>query len=206
MEGAALPVVEIDDPLIRRIRSSRFDEKTMRVVFDLDAAVGHTVTPWPAGGLEVEFNHRLLDAGLRERGGGLVEVWMEASHLPTVDVIYLDEPRRLVLDIEDTSLLCSARDISVSYDRVSRLRMSQHTPSTARIVLELGGPVTVLPLREEGPGRFVVPLFPGTAQEALNYTGLPALEPVIPPPHSRGGSQPESVLDEVEREEGAFRE
>ncbi len=201
VEGAALPVVEVHDPLIQRIRSSRFDDDTMRIVFDLDIASGYTVTPWPGGGLEVEFNHRLFDAGLRERGG-LVEVWVEASHIPAVDVIYLDEPRRLVVDIADSTLLGPARDVNVNYERISRLRMSQHSTSITRLVLELSGPMTALPLQEEGAGRFAIPLFPGTALEAASYTGLPAVEPVIPPAQQTGLHPDFGSQEDTEQEEG----
>ncbi len=183
VEGGPLPVVEVDDSLLIRIRSSRFDEETIRLVFDLNAASGYKVTPWADRGLEVEFNHMLYAAGLRERDG-FIELWLEASHPPSIEAIYLEDPQRLVLDLQDTTLLASVRELPAGYERISRLRMQQHSPEVTRLVLELAGPVTMLPLQEAGPGRYVIPLFQGTAQEAQRMFDLDDFEPVISPDFS----------------------
>jgi len=89
-----------------------------------------------------------------------------------------------VLDLQDTTLLASVRELPAGYERISRLRMRQHSPEVTRLVLELAGPVTMLPLQEAGPGRYVIPLFQGTAQEAQRMFDLDDFEPVISPDFS----------------------
>ncbi|HHY10036.1 MAG TPA: N-acetylmuramoyl-L-alanine amidase, partial [Firmicutes bacterium] len=171
--GEALPAVAVDDVIVEKIRSSPFDEQTMRLVFDLNASTGYRISPWPEGGLEVEFNYLLADLGL-EIADGLAGLWLEISAEPEFRLVYLEDPDRLVIDLQNTTLIGSARNIPVEHDRIARLRASQHLPSTTRIVLDLLKPVAPLALQAED-SRFMLPLFAGSAAEAEAF--LAELEP-----------------------------
>lgn len=166
--GESLPPVEVDDPLLTRIRSSRFDDQTMRIVFDLKNSTGYKINPWPEGGLEIEFNHLLTDLGLEVKEG-FPYLFFNCSDAPQFETVYLENPARLVLDLQDTTLVGGAKEQWLELDGIKRLRVSQHLPSTTRVVLELTEPVSPLVLAEEGEGRFVLPLFHGTARDAQAY-------------------------------------
>lgn len=168
VHGEALPSLEIDDSLVTRVRSSRFDDHTMRIVFDLEASTGYRVSPWPDGGLEVEFNYLLTTLGFAEKEG-IPYLHFDCTDAPPFDVVYLENPTRMVLDLLDTTLVGGAKDVFVGSERVQRLRVSQHLPSITRVVLELNKPVAPLSMLEEAEGRFVLPLFAGTPQEAKAY-------------------------------------
>ena len=177
VHGEPLPPVDVDDPLVTRIRSSRFNDQTMRIVFDLKTSTGYQVTPWPEGGLEVEFNYLLTSIGLDEREG-TPYLHFESTDAPTFEMVYLESPSRLVLDFLDTTLVGGAKDVPVNLEHIQRLRVSQHLPSTTRVVLELKKPVAPLALAEDGEGRFILPFFAGTPQEAKAYlTKLAAVQP-----------------------------
>jgi len=186
--GDALPMVETQDhPVVRSIRSSRFDEDTMRIVFDLNGSTGYRVHPWPEGGLEVEFNFQLTALELQEAEDQL-ELRFRASAAPIIEAVHLEDPLRLVLDLQDTTLMIPSFDKPMGQGRVVRLRASQHTPSVTRIVLQVTEPVSPLPVEQLEDGVFALPLFLGTVREANDYlaslqggpTSLPEEEEVLP--------------------------
>lgn len=180
VHGDALPPVEVNDPIVSQVRSSRFDDQTMRIVCDLKSSTGYRISPWPDGGLEVEFNYLLQAIDLEERDG-MPYLLFNSSDLPSLDVVYLENPSRLVLDFRDTTLVGGAVDVLVGLERIQRLRVNQHLPSTTRVVLELKKPVAPLPILEEGLGRFALPLFAGTPQEARDHLAkLATVQPDLP--------------------------
>lgn len=167
--GDALPAVEVKgDPVVSSIRSSRFDEQTMRIVCDLKGSNGYRVNPWPEGGLEIEFNFQLTSIELREDGAEFC-LYFQASAAPVVEAVYLENPLRLVLDLQETTLMISSFDRPVNQGRVERFRVSQHTPAVTRVVLQVTEPVAPLLLEQIGEGEFILPLFLGTASEAHAY-------------------------------------
>lgn len=180
VDGDSLPAVIVEDPVLKSIRSSRFDDQTMRIVFDLKGSTGYRVSPWPEGGLEIEFNYLLTSLSLEERDG-TSHLYFECSGVPSMEVIYLETPQRLVIDFQDTTWMPSAFDFSVDHDRISRYRVSQHLPSVTRVVLELKQPVSLLPVEDLAAGQFALPLFAGTAREAQNYLASLHITPTTPP-------------------------
>ena len=176
VEGDALPPIEVnDDPVIRSIRSSRFDEQTMRIVCDLKASTGYRLTPWPEGGVEIEFNFQLTAIELEEDSDSF-RLRFEASAAPIIDTVYLEEPLRLVLDLQETTLMIRSFDRVINQGRIARFRVSQHTPSVTRVVLQVTEPVAPLPLEQLDQGSFVLPLFAGTPREVHAYMAA-QLEP-----------------------------
>lgn len=177
VDGEPLPTIEVDDSILVRIRNSRFDDQTMRIVCDLNKSTGYQISSWPDGGLEVEFNYQLTSLGLEEQDD-FTHIWFQSSDVPQIDTVFLDNPPRLVLDLQDTSLIAQSFDQAVEHERISRLRVSQHLPSVTRVVLELKQPVAPLPVQAGKKGRFSLPLYNGTAQEAQAYlTELLAIQP-----------------------------
>ena len=168
VSGDPLPDQEINGPIVTRIRSSRFDEQTMRIVCDLSNSTGYRISPWPEGGIEIEFNYQLTELGY-ERVDGVPQLWFTASEQPPMEVIYLTNPERLVIDLHDTTLIGSAQEFSISDDVVRRVRVSQHMPSITRVVLELDGAMTPLLVQQGNNKRYEIPLFEGTKAEAAAY-------------------------------------
>ncbi len=176
--GDALPTLEISDhPVVKSIRSSRFDEQTMRIVCDLRDSTGYRVNPWPAGGLEIEFNFQLTSITLHESDDAF-QLHLQASAAPIIEVVYLQNPYRLVLDLQETTLMLPSFDRPINQGRIARLRVSQHTPSVTRVVLQATEPVSALSLEQLGDGKFVLPLFNGTVGEARTYLGRMASSPI----------------------------
>lgn len=46
-----IPTQEINDSIVKRIRGDRFDEQTIRIVFELNRATDYQINRWPDGGL-----------------------------------------------------------------------------------------------------------------------------------------------------------
>lgn len=177
--GNALPPLKIDDhPVVTSIRSSRFDEQTIRIVCDLKDSTGYRVNPWPQGGLEIEFNFQLTSLTLQESDDEF-QLHLEASAAPVIEVVYLQDPYRVVLDLQETTLVIPSFDRPINQGRIARLRVSQHTPSVTRVVLQATEPVAVLPVEQLDDGGFALPLFNGTVDEAHAYLGL-LREPTTP--------------------------
>ncbi len=167
--GDALPMLEVHgDAVVKSIRSSRFDDQTMRIVFDLNGSTGYRVSPWPEGGLEVEFNYQLTYLEVVEEDGRF-QLRFEASAAPVIETVYLEDPLRVVLDFQDTSSMIRSFDKVINQGRIARLRVSQHNPGVTRVVLQVTDPVTPLPLEKGAAGEFILPLFAGTVGEASSY-------------------------------------
>ncbi len=179
VQGEGLPEQIIDGPLIQRIRSSRFDDETIRIVFDLHTSTGYEVRHWPDGGLEVEFNYHITNVYL-ERDGleGQPQLHIGASDHPEYTVIQLIEPRRIVLDFHNATLVGGAQETLVQDGRVQRVRVSQFIPSTTRVVLDLEDEVTPLAMTA-GAGEYILNLFEGSQAEARIYQARVARETQI---------------------------
>lgn len=162
--GETLPDQVINGLIVQQIRTSLFDGNTLRIVFDLNAATGYKITPWPEGGLEIEFNYQLMDVGF-ERGETGPKVLLQVTDKPYVEVIHLVNPTRLVLDLHNTTLIGSAVEFAVDDPAVRRVRVSQNTPAITRIVLELERPVTLWDVTGSD-GLYALNLFEGTQAEA----------------------------------------
>ena len=164
VQGEPLPDQLVNGPIVKQIRSSLFDGNTIRVVFDLNEATGYTITPWPEGGLEVEFNYQLLSVGF-ERADGVPKIVIEATDKPPIETIHLTQPSRLVIDLHNTSLIGGAVELAVEDPVVRRWRVSQNTPAVTRIVLELNEPLTLWDVEGDN-GRYALVFFEGTPEQA----------------------------------------
>lgn len=168
VSGDPPPALEVDSPVLSAIRASRFDDQTLRVVCDLKAPTGYQVLPAPEGGLTIEFNFLLTALELQEKDGELL-LSFAMSAAPEVQATYLQNPLRLVLDFQDTTLMVRSFDVPVSVGPIVRFRAGQHSPQVTRVVLELTEPLASLPVQEQTAGAFALPLFRGTAADAAAY-------------------------------------
>lgn len=168
VSGDPPPTVTVDSPVLSSIRASRFDDQTLRVVCDLKSPTGYRVLPNPAGGINVEFNYQLSGVELKEEDGDL-KLSFQISAAPDVQVTYLENPLRLVLDFQDTTLMSRSFDVPVDLDPAIRLRVGQHSSTVTRVVLELKEPLAPLPLEEGETGGFILPLYRGTAADAAVF-------------------------------------
>lgn len=129
--------------VIHRIRLSQFQEETARVVVDLTQPTGYkVVTLRNAPGMAVILNARVGRVMLM-RQEDTVQLNIETSAAIQYRVYSLQDPDRLVVDLADSTLAGEPVDTSISDPAISRLRVSQYTPTSTRIVLELNRPLAV---------------------------------------------------------------
>ncbi len=162
----ALPVQSIGDTIIQRIRSSQFNDRMMRIVFDLNQATGYEIHRWPDGGLEVELNYQISEVGFSR--DEVAKIWFYATDQPPFEVDYIEDPDRLVMDFQNSTLLSGAMEFAVNDPRVRRVRVSQFMPSITRVVLELDEPMTPMTVTKTD-GRYEVLLYEGTTQQYNAY-------------------------------------
>lgn len=167
VQSREIPDMVIDDTIIQRIRTSRFDDQTMRVVFDLNRSTGYEIHRWHDGGLEIEFNYQITEVGFT-RQDSEPHLWFAANEEPPYHVIHLVEPDRLVLDFKNSTLIGGAKEFAVDDPVVRRLRVSQYLPSVTRVVMELDKPLTPLTVMDEG-SRYHMGLFEGTPEQAQRH-------------------------------------
>lgn len=183
----SLPVQEINDVIVQRIRCDRFDAKTIRIVFDLNKTTNYEINRWPDGGLEVEFNYQIGAIGYYRDAEQRPRIWFEANEQPTFQYQPLPSPMRLIIDFQDSTLLGGARELQVKDHPLRGIRINQNTPSVTRMVLDLDGPMIPVAV-EEVNGRYEIIFFEGTQEE---YEAKLALEqpqvtiPEVPTPGDR---------------------
>lgn len=167
VDGEALPTIEVEDPLVRQIRSDWFNETTLRIVVDLNRSTGYEIHRWLSGGLEIEFNYQLTDIGF-ERDDEFPRLWFKSSAKPDINVIHLEEPKRLVLDFQQTSLMNGAQEFDVDDPSVRRLRVSQFMPAISRVVFELEQDLTPLAVEaNEDEDRYYVVFYDGIPDDQV---------------------------------------
>ena len=174
-----IPTQEVNDSIVKRIRSDRFDERTIRIVFDLNRATDYQINRWPDGGLEVEFNYQMGNIGYYRDEDQNPRVWFEANEQPMFRVQLLPSPMRLVLDFQYTTLLDGAREIQIGDPPLRSIRVSQNSPSVTRVVLDLDGPMIPVEV-EDVDGRYEIILYEGTEEEYQAKLALEAPKAVEP--------------------------
>ena len=155
----------VDGP-VKGVRVSRFDQNTVRVVFDLDYLVGYklerrTGTP---GGLRLDFNVVLKDIGF-QLAGAIPEIYVETSGPVQYKVDFLFNPHRLIIDLWDATLTGPALTVPGNDTWVQSIRVSQFDPQTIRLVLDIKNHATVLwALTKRIPARLLIKTITGVAR------------------------------------------
>ena len=90
---------------VKGVRVSRFDQNTVRVVFDLEYLIGYKLErrTGAAGGLRLDFNVVLKDIGFQS-ASTTPEIYVETSGPVQYKVDYLFNPHRLIIDLWDVTL------------------------------------------------------------------------------------------------------
>ncbi len=140
----AAPVLEYDvhGPVVRRVRLGQQAPDVVRMAVDLNAPVGFTLAEG-SDSTTVFINHQVAGVrwipdppSARSPAGG--QLWIEMSGYAPIRTSVLDNPRRLIFDIQEATLTVPASEWAISSGPVSRVRVSQNQPDVVRVVLELG--------------------------------------------------------------------
>jgi N-acetylmuramoyl-L-alanine amidase len=138
-----IPLFEINDEIVQRIRVSQNTSDTVRVVADLNILVGYEVANIAGGayGLEIFFNHYIKDINFEHTAsGGRLNV-ISSGELQYSSMMLFD-PARIVLDIHPATLLSPLSINSDLGDKITSIRASQFTSDTVRVVMDLVKPVS----------------------------------------------------------------
>lgn len=128
------------------IRWHQFRPNVARVVIDLARSVGFEVLPAPNGqGLDIQL-YKQVQAVSFQRIFGKAQLEIKGSGPLHYSVTSLQNPERLVIDIEKATLATAIQELELPNDPlVNKIRVNQFLPHIVRIVLELNNPAgTVL--------------------------------------------------------------
>ncbi|NLM36608.1 MAG: N-acetylmuramoyl-L-alanine amidase [Firmicutes bacterium] len=154
----ALATDGLTDGPIKGVRVSRFDQNTVRVVFDLEYLIGYKLerrTGVP-GGLRLDFNVVLKDIGF-QMASTVPEIYVETSGPVQYKVDFLLNPHRLVIDLWDVTLTGPALTVPGNDTWVESIRVSQFDPQTIRLVLDINEPRNcVVGIDETNPARLLI--------------------------------------------------
>lgn len=146
LERARLGAANVDYPangaLVKGIRLAQHAPDVVRVAVDLTAAVGFRVEEDPEGGrLSVLLNHAVSAVYWVWGADGRGQLWVEMSGMAAVRTATLSDPLRLLVDIQQATLVGNPGEWDVSTGPVRRFRVSQFQPDVVRVVLELAQPI-----------------------------------------------------------------
>ena len=143
LDVAGATIEAIDDELyvgqgvIHRVRLSQYQDGIARAVVDLAETTGYQIEKLTDGnGFSVVFNRRIGRVKLWRRGS-TVGLCMETSGPVQYSVRRLTSPQRIVVDVDHATFVAGTAEVSVNDSAVKALRISQYTPTTSRIVIEL---------------------------------------------------------------------
>ena len=129
-------VFEIGSAVLRRIRLGQQSPSVVRATLDLDNLVGFTVRESP-GATTIWLNHEVSAVYWIPRDGRPGQLWVEVSGYAPVKTALLENPLRLVVDIQEATLTRPAGEWAVGSGPVRRIRVSQFQPDVVRVVLDL---------------------------------------------------------------------
>jgi len=157
VEGAVVDALDdelyIDQGVIHRVRLSQYQEGTARAVVDLAEATGYQIKEMPGGsGFSVVFNQRIGRVSLF-RSNDQIQLKLEVSGPVKYSVKRLQNPNRIVVDVEGATFIVGATEARVNDSAVEKLRISQFTPTTARVVMDLAHPVEIVDIDAGGRDR-----------------------------------------------------
>ena len=129
-------VFEIGSAVLRRIRLGQQSPSVVRATLDLDSLVGFTVRESP-GATTIWLNHEVSAVYWIPRDGRPGQLWVEVSGYAPVKTALLENPLRLVVDIQEATLTRPAGEWAVGSGPVRRIRVSQFQPDVVRVVMDL---------------------------------------------------------------------
>ncbi|NLG70063.1 MAG: N-acetylmuramoyl-L-alanine amidase, partial [Firmicutes bacterium] len=146
LEGARLGAATVDYPadgaLVKSVRMAQHTADVVRIAIDLTSPVGYELRQdAETGQLAVVLRHAVSAVYWIWGAGGRGQLWVEMSGMAAVRTATLSDPLRLVVDIQQATLVTSPGEWEVSSGPVRRFRVSQFQPDVVRIVLEVAQPI-----------------------------------------------------------------
>lgn len=164
VEGAILmsrpEPIPINDGIIERVRVGQFNPSVVRVVFDLSRSASYTVVQREdkPDVIEVSFPKRITGVEFFDRDGRGEAVIYGTGSLQ-YETLSLSAPPRIVVDLPGTVLVSDAISTEVSHPHATRVRASQFTPDTVRVVLDLAEAATYSVFTSsDRPGEVIIDL------------------------------------------------
>jgi N-acetylmuramoyl-L-alanine amidase len=144
----AAPPWELEHPAVARVRLAPFRGKG-RMVLDLHQPVGYELEEYHEG-VRLRLNRVLSAVEFTPSlvGGQLI------FDLPAQAPFHMERvgfPDRVVIDLPGTSLVGGPRVLEQGTGPVKAVRVSQYTPHTTRVVLDVAGELSCLPFVVPGP-------------------------------------------------------
>ncbi len=127
-----------EDPVVKNIRFNQTNPTTVRLVFDLDRAVGYKIIPSPDHDNQVYivFNYLVQDISFFQKDQEH-KVYIKTSFPAVYDLKTAVNPNRLIIDFNGATLDGSTNPLPGDGKWISQVRMSQFNPDTVRVVLDL---------------------------------------------------------------------
>ncbi len=163
-EGQLMPTQIVEDAIINTISNSFLDNRTIRVIFDLNKVTNYQIIPWPQGGLDIKFNYQIGEIGYYRDEEDIFRLWFEANEQPSFQKLLLHSPMRLILDFSDSTLMDGAKELFIDDPAIKAIRINQYKPSITRLIFELNKYIEPVEVTYE-KDRFEIKLFEGTLEE-----------------------------------------
>jgi N-acetylmuramoyl-L-alanine amidase len=145
-----------NDPMVKKIRFSQVSPDTVRLVFDLNHAVGYKIIPNPdqEGQVFIVFNYLVQDISFFHKDEER-KVYVKTSFPAVYSLTSIIDPNRIIIDFDGATLDGITTPISGDGKWVSQVRMSQFNPDTVRVVLDLNDTNPCFVLHSRGNSNLI---------------------------------------------------
>ena len=161
-EGQLMPTQIVEDAIINTISNSFLDNRTIRVIFDLNKVTNYQIIPLPRW-LDIKFNYQIGEIGYYRDEEDIFRLWFELMN-SLVFRSYFTFPMRLILDFSDSTLMDGAKELFIDDPAIKAIRINQYKPSITRLIFELNKYIEPVEVTYE-KDRFEIKLFEGTLEE-----------------------------------------
>ncbi|HBF39667.1 MAG TPA: hypothetical protein DDW50_20425, partial [Firmicutes bacterium] len=140
-----------NDPLVKNIRFRQTTSDTVRLVFDLNRAVGYKIIPNPdhENQVYIVFNYLVQDISFLQKGEER-KVYIKTSFPAVYNLTPVVDPNRLIIDFDGATLDGPTNPIPGDSKWISQVRMSQYNADTVRVVLDLNDTAPCFVLHARG--------------------------------------------------------
>jgi N-acetylmuramoyl-L-alanine amidase len=140
-----------EDPVVKGIRFTQVTPDRVRLVFDLNQAVGYKIMPDPdhAEKVFIVFNYLVQNISFFQKDQER-KVYIKTSFPAVYSLKSFTDPNRLIIDFDGATLDGTTAPIPGDGQWVSKVRMSQFNSDTVRVVLDLIDTVPCFVLHSHG--------------------------------------------------------
>lgn len=164
IDGAILPSqrepIAVGDGVVNKVRIAQFNPTVVRVVVDLARSSAYTINQPEdrPDQIVIAFPQRVTGVEFYDvdgRAGATIKGTGKLRYRTSI----LVNPARIVVDLPDTVLAADTAPMPVSHEIVRQIRVSQHSPDTVRVVMDLSRATTYSVFTSsDRPGEVVVDL------------------------------------------------